>query len=56
MAVMGGVNKGTGSLLLLVQLLISLLIGVVEAQEAQCVPVGSPDFGTCAGLDSECCR
>ena len=27
----------------------------VGGQEAQCVPVNAPDYGTCAGLDSDCC-
>lgn len=30
--------------------------GSAGAQQAQCVPVGAPDFGTCAGLDSDCCK
>jgi hypothetical protein len=31
------------------------LAGVV-GQEAQCVPVDAPDYGTCAGLDGDCCN
>lgn len=32
------------------------LLARAGAQHAQCVPVNAPDFGTCAGLDSECCK
>ena len=27
-----------------------------EGQVARCVPVGAPDYGTCAGLDGDCCN
>lgn len=32
------------------------LLARAGAQHAQCVPVNAPDFGTCAGLDSDCCK
>jgi len=32
------------------------MAGRVDSQTAQCVPVGAPDYGTCAGLDADCCH
>lgn len=42
-------------------LMLAVLIGAslgggVRGQTAQRVPVGAPDYGTCAGLDEDCCH